>query len=792
MSDDRDVQNTDQGTPPPAVNVDVNTDGAPVVGTQPPVQGMPTQGGTIAPQQPVQGQGGPQAPNAAAGTAPAPNPHAGLWSSIKHVLGGNNITYKPNAETGEIEKVVTPVSSGREMANSIVASALTGLFAGSQVRGPGGALRGFGAGGQVNMERLQQDDKDARNQAVADLGRKASVAEANMKMLGNAVALGRMGKEDHDSITGSYADQLNDIKENSPDLIGDREHVSEADAKDLNKYPVSDYVRIPDGVVPRVDPNTGQQVKINGVAQWDNTYSLVQNGKVGIADDDGAPKTWVKDAVDWGIPGYSASLLKPGQGAQISVASAAKAQHTVAQLNMLQTELNNYTSSFGKGKDGKPSLAPIDLKAVVKKDPSMFAAIQHFQRAAGMSTQPDRQLDAMRQDPKNAPYAAKIMSLFGADNLETYKSSRESTQAAEKQAAEKRNKAAVVATDDDAKFVLAHPNDYSADQIKSAHDFLTGSVNQAGDKAYAEAQARAQAEAEQNEKQNSFVQQPDNFQLSDDMQNMSEKDLRAELKKQGISIPDNFSSLYAVGRKNQEELNKAFPTRVSAKTSQIDVDHALDYINKFINPNYSASDYSAARQFNMKVNDPQKGIIVSAGTAAQHLDMLKEIAHLRNNGDQQTANEIINRLATEFGSGTDNTFQAVAEQVNSEVGKVVAGGPPHEAELAEYRKRLGGSKQSDEQVDDVIKGYLGLMGGRLSETHDQYKRLLGRPLPVSSGVNSLMARYGIPTPWVEGKKGAANTPVKYTPQPNEKPVYIKGVLTGYTSDGGKTYSHKIK
>src|SRR5262249_20007866 len=57
---------------------------------------------------------------------------------------------------------------------------------------------------------------------------------------------------------------------------------------------------------------------------------------------------------------------------------------------------------------------------------------------AGLSTQPDLQIAAMRSDPKAATYAGKIIALFGPDNLERFKSDREAREAAQKAGAQAR------------------------------------------------------------------------------------------------------------------------------------------------------------------------------------------------------------------------------------------------------------------------------------------------------------------------------------------------------------------
>lgn len=195
--------------------------------------------------------------------------------------------------------------------------------------------------------------------------------------------------------------------------------------------------------MPRLGPD-GQQVKINGVPQWDNTYSLIdKNAKTTLTDDNGQPKQWIKDAVSWGLPGYPQSLVtsKLANGTEIPATIAGRALHQLVMLNTLQSELNSFADSFGKDKNGKPVVAKMDIKSAIQNDPRLLNAIQHFQRAAGVSTDPTEQLAAMKADKSAAPYAAQIANLFGSENLQNYatdkKAKAEAQVSAAKTSAEK-------------------------------------------------------------------------------------------------------------------------------------------------------------------------------------------------------------------------------------------------------------------------------------------------------------------------------------------------------------------
>lgn len=415
------------------------------------------------------------APSQAQPTQPAPHPavqHASVVRQIAETLAGGP-RFKTVIATDGTRTLQRIPMDRKDIGMAIALSAITGALSGLQEKGPNANAKAAAAGFNAVAQQRQQSDQAADQQATQDFSRRAAVAEANMRMLNNAIQVGRLQREDHDAMVNAYADQLQDLKDNSPEVIKST-GLSEAEAKDMQKYPLADYLRIPDGTVPRLGSD-GQQIKdSSGAPMWDNTYTLVdKNAKTSLTDADGKPQQWVQDAISWGLPGYPASLTKAPAGFQVSAAAAGRAQHQVVMLNALQSELNSFTNSFGKDKSGKPVLDPIDLKAELQKDPSLLNAVQHFQRAAGSSTQPDRQIDALRSDPKTAPYAARIISLFGADNLEKFKSDRESREAAEKTAAQTQARLQTEAalgpmTDDKAASILSDPNATTAQKTRAS------------------------------------------------------------------------------------------------------------------------------------------------------------------------------------------------------------------------------------------------------------------------------------------------------------------------------------
>lgn len=176
----------------------------------------------------------------------------------------------------------------------------------------------------------------------------------------------------------------------------------------------------------------------------------------------------------------------------------------------------------------------------------------------------------------------------------------------------------------------------------------------------------------------------------------------------------------------------------------------LAFIRQYINPNYQEGDYAAAASLSKELASTRQGTaggtLYNAGTASQHLELLDEAAKALNNNDTQALNHLANTFGVAVGKSPAVTFKAIAEQVNGEVGKVVAGGTPHEAELAELRSNLN-SDQSPEQTKNVIRAYVKLMSGRINEINERSQQYFNRDVKgVSPTTVKVFNKYGVPAP----------------------------------------------
>ena len=390
-----DVTATPEGAAPDQAQPQVT---AQTEGTQPPVQAAPQ---------------------------PPPQTSGGMFDKVLGALSGNPKTYSIDQSGKE---TATPVTDRGTLAKHIVAAALVGLLKGAGARGPNSMGQAAAAGGAAGFGLAQQEDQNARQAAQSDFQRqqdvatqKANALEKNLRLRSLAQTLSTEEKATHDQIVANSADTLQRVKAESPDLVLG-EGVPEGEAKDPTKYSLTAQ-RIPDGVVPRLGADGQQEKDADGVPQWEQTYTILDSkAKTAI---NGAP--WVQQAIDWGIPGAK-NLANLGPNDQISAVAQNHYIYQLGQLQAMQSELNGFAKKLG--------IDPLDLKAKVSADPSLIEAVNQFQRTSGASTQPDAQVDAMRSDPKAAPYVSKVIGMFGADNLEQFKENRVNKMAADKAAAE--------------------------------------------------------------------------------------------------------------------------------------------------------------------------------------------------------------------------------------------------------------------------------------------------------------------------------------------------------------------
>lgn len=269
---------------------------------------------------------------------------------------------------------------------------------------------------------------------------------------------------------------------------------------------------------------------------------------------------------------------------------------------------------------------------------------------------------------------------------------------------------------------------------------------------------------------------PDGFKADPLAVQMGPEDLKSNLANQGVDVPGNYHALYAIGH-NAADL-KTLPNRPQKGTNQMSQQEGLTWIRQYINPQYQEGDFSAAAGLSKELaslkTNTAGGSLANAGVASQHLEQLAQAADALKNDDTQVLNRIANAFGVAVGKSPAVTFRAIAEQANTEVAKVVAGGQPREAELAANRSNLN-TDQSPEQTNNVIKAYIGLMSGRIREINDRSQQYFGRNVKgISDDTRRVFKKYGFDTP---------EAPDQRQQQIDTKPVQLTDF---HVSPDGKT------
>jgi hypothetical protein len=237
---------------------------------------------------------------------------------------------------------------------------------------------------------------------------------------------------------------------------------------------------------------------------------------------------------------------------------------------------------------------------------------------------------------------------------------------------------------------------------------------------------------------------------------LQEPALTADLVSKGVKIPSNFAALYAIGH-NSADL-ATLPTTPRKGVPQMPRDQALSFIRTYINPQYNEGDFSAAKKLAAEFASTRVGTaggtMQAAGVASQHLVMLKQASDAMKNGNLQIVNEIGAKYGVATGSKPSIVFAAIAQKVNTEVEKVVSGSAPMEGQLKEGKANLE-RFESPEQVEGVIRGYLGLMNGRVGELDDRHVQYFGKHVHVSDNTRNVFHQYGFSTP--DQPEGATGT-----------------------------------
>lgn len=260
---------------------------------------------------------------------------AGVMNAIAETLaGGPRYKETIDANTGEMTRQRVPMSRA-DIGMAIAMEAISGALSGLTQKGPGATGRAAAAGfGQVEGQ-VQQAQQRQDAQAQADFTRHYQVLETNMRLYQNALTVGKMGREENEAYVGQFSDTANKLQNDHPEVVKGVVNYS-----DFGKYHVTMDSAIPYKVVPRLDPNTGEQVKVNGVPQSDIQYLIVDPSFQAdnlLTDEDRAA------AKKYKIPGLSASNLPQSFPMKLSMYLNYKSK--LASLELADKDLQHYYES---------------------------------------------------------------------------------------------------------------------------------------------------------------------------------------------------------------------------------------------------------------------------------------------------------------------------------------------------------------------------------------------------------------------------------------------------------------
>lgn len=247
--------------------------------------------------------------------------------------------------------------------------------------------------------------------------------------------------------------------------------------------------------------------------------------------------------------------------------------------------------------------------------------------------------------------------------------------------------------------------------------------------------------------------------------NMRPDELKAALEKQGVKVPPELAAMQLASQYRVKP-SETFPAKVYKGTPTISAQDAAAYIRQFINPEYDETKWAAANKFRIDLTPGGKvgQNLLQAGIAANHLDLLDQAINDLNNGDLRKWNALSNTFKTEIGDPNKKSYEAIAQVLGNEVGKVVSGGSQaYEAELSELRDRLS-SSDSPQTARKVLDDYIKLMNGRINEVNDSSKEYFGTEIHVSPQVAKVFGSHELYVP------GYGN------------PVKQNGQLIGFTKD----------
>lgn len=140
-----------------------------------------------------------------------------------------------------------------------------------------------------------------------------------------------------------------------------------------------------------------------------------------------------------------------------------------------------------------------------------------------------------------------------------------------------------------------------------------------------------------------------------------------------------------------------------------------------LNPDYQEGMYPAINKLMVDFSSGKEGnTIRSANVGVQHLDVMSDAANALKNKNFTAFNTIMNATKQQFGVSAPNTFEGLKQIVATEIEKAVAGGIGSKEDRDRLMNSLA-SKNSPDQLQDMLEGFRSLMAGQVMGLKKQYE-----------------------------------------------------------------------
>lgn len=633
---------------------------------------------------------------------------------IQALAGGPRTKTTIDPNTGTVVRTKAPLSNG-QAGMAIALAALTGAFNGLAQKGPGAEGKAAAVGFNSAVQQRQQQNDQENDEAAKTYARQAALAQTNFTMHQTAQRMGMLDYDFHQKLAAANAPAISAIN-----AVGAVQATGVHESDLLSKYNITKDAALVDGVVPRLDQNTGEQAKDQyGQPLWDNTYTVVDpSKKIGL------DQTTAQYLAEHHVPGYF--TMQDGKAVPKDFSGSAQIRaglviNGMAQAGAIQTteaQLGQQISRLG-GSEGQieGKVFQANLKDALDKGTVTPAALQKF---AGYASMPfDQALATMRKDKVDPQLVGQIASLVPQSVQDDLKTAQLTREAINK---EKIQQEVLTVDKNNYTKVLSDPTSYSPAQVNSAKAIRQMELSDANSKSFGEAYNRTQGEINAKLK-NGIPITPEAGQGTD---NLTHPELAKYL------TDDNYKT--PTGR------NDAFLNAMM----QTDPERAK-LVQAYANGKDIQSYYASAKKFGGSIAADIHAYDPSFNTSDIH-QYEKTVLAMGPSGPIGKANKAasttfvhLNNLNNSIGVGSTLGINgaAIEHQANaiSEMSNAYANGnKPGENEIQDQRKSLG--SQNPLIIKPAISAAAGDLIEKVRADHDALAASLPRGIQVPGYIDN--------------------------------------------------------